>query len=318
MLGVVNTMTTLIPLHDIPSYSRSSKNGGSRTIEAANQELSLTLEDVEDMVVIALHDRIHQQGASLGKTTEEDKSLRRRECSKVGTSLTKNFTGEVENLLSQLVTLASGNSHIKRSDIFGIELTQQRFIIACLQELACRTSDTRGRAVSLQTAATTTTARTTVEAYNGMTELTGKAITAINQLTIDYDTRANASTEGNNDKVLHTASHTVSHLADGSRIGIIGKGYRDTQSIREELGQWHDARATPLQVRRKLDSTIIIVTIRSTYTHSLDLADTTHLIYNDLESLNSSLDIVVDIIISLRLDSCGHLDITTAVDNSKY
>ncbi len=52
MLGVVNTMTTLIPLHDIPSYSRSSKNGGSRTIEAANQELSLTLEDVEDMVFV--------------------------------------------------------------------------------------------------------------------------------------------------------------------------------------------------------------------------------------------------------------------------
>ena len=105
----------------------------------------------------------------------------------------------------------------------------------------------------------------------------------IEQLTVDHDTRAYASTQGDDDEVLHTACHTINHLTNGSGIGIIGQGYGDiVQTLAEQLGEGHHTIMSPRQIGGKLDGAVIIVAVRGTYTHGLDLLDTAHLVDDDL------------------------------------
>jgi hypothetical protein len=58
-----------------------------------------------------------------------------------------------------------------------------------------------------------------------VSQLSGKAIAAINHLAINHNARANACTESDNNKVFHATSNAVCHLSDSSCIGIIGQSY---------------------------------------------------------------------------------------------
>ena len=100
-------------LLDFPTDGRCSQHGSRCSVETANKELSLALENVHDVAVVSTLDGLHNQIAGFYHTTEEDKCLGARECCKVGTSLTKHFAGEFINLLGQLVSLASGNRHLE-------------------------------------------------------------------------------------------------------------------------------------------------------------------------------------------------------------
>ena len=152
-----------------------------------------------------------------------------------------------------------------------------------------------------------------------MTKLASETVAAVNQLTINYDARTYTSAKSDNDEVLHTTSHTISHLADSGCISVVGKSYWNAELIREHLSQRHYAVATPLKVGSELNSTIIIVAVRSTDTHSLNLIDTTNLVDDNLQSLNRSVYIRLRVVaITLCLDRCSGLDVATAINDAKY
>jgi hypothetical protein len=143
-----------------------------------------------------------------------------------------------------------------------------------------------------------------------VTQLASKTIAAINQLTVNHDTRTYTSAQSDNDKVFHTTGYAIGHLTDSSCIGIVGKTNRDAKLVREQLCQRHYTIATPLKVGCKLDSTIIVVAVRGTDTHSFNLVNATHLVDDDLQRVDSSVNIIVYIFVSLCLDGSGSLNIS--------
>ena len=152
-----------------------------------------------------------------------------------------------------------------------------------------------------------------------MTELASETVAAVNELSVHYDARANACAESDDDEVLHAAGYAVSHLADGCSVSVVGERYGDTEFVAEELSQRHYAVASPLEVRSELDGAVVVVAVRSADTHSLDLADAAYLVDDDLQSVYSCVYVSLNVVaISLGLDSCGSLNFTTAVNDTKH
>ncbi len=91
------------------------------------------------------------------------------------------------------------------------------------------------------------------------------------------------------------------------------------ESVSHEIDrQFHNTLASPLKVRSKLDSAVIVVAVRRTDTHSLNLIYATNLVDDNLQSLNRSVDISLNIVaIALSLDSSSGLDVATAVNNTE-
>jgi len=151
-----------------------------------------------------------------------------------------------------------------------------------------------------------------------VTQLTSETIATVNHLTVDNDTRTYTSTQSNVDKVLHTTSHTVSHLSQGSRIRIVSQSHRNTQSLAEEVSQWHYAVVSPRKVRSELDGTCIVVTVRSTDTHALDLLDAADGIKHRLQSLYRSFYIFIHCLVATSLDSCCSLNVTASIYDAEH
>ena len=152
-----------------------------------------------------------------------------------------------------------------------------------------------------------------------MTKFSGKSVAAIDQLTIDDDTRAHARSQGYDDEVLHTTCYTISHLAHSRSIGVVGQSHGDSaQPVAEHLGQWYDAVMRPCQVWSKLYGSCIVVAIRCTDTHRLDGLNAAHLLDDYLQSLNASIDIVLNLVVALRLYSRRSLDFATCIHDSKH
>ena len=150
-----------------------------------------------------------------------------------------------------------------------------------------------------------------------MTQLTGKAIATVDELSVDNNARAYACAEGDDDEVLHTTGYTIYHLTDGSSIGIIGQCHGNAQPLFEHLGQRHNAIVAPLKVGSKLDGAAIVVTVGSSDTHGLDLVDAAALLNNRLQGSYTSVYILLGRGIALRLDGCCGLDFATAVNDTE-
>ena len=151
-----------------------------------------------------------------------------------------------------------------------------------------------------------------------MTQLTGKAVVAVKQLTIDDDTRTYARAQGDDDEVLHAASHTIDHLADSGGISVVGECYGDVvQALAEELCQRHDAVVGPRQIGSKLDGAVVEVTVGGADTHRLDLLNAAHLVDNHLQSLDTGIHIVFHLIVATCLDGSSCLDFTTGIYNAE-
>ena len=150
-----------------------------------------------------------------------------------------------------------------------------------------------------------------------MAQLTSKTIAAIDQLSIDDNTRTYTSSQSQHDEILHTTSHSVGHLTNSSCVGIIGQCHRDTQAFLEKVGQRYDSIVSPRKIGCKLYCSRIIVTIGSTDSHSFNFLYTAHLVDNYLQRLHGCIDIILYALISLGFDGCGSLDISSAVDNTK-
>ena len=165
----------------------------------------------------------------------------------------------------------------------------------------------------------TTAATSTLSLHDNMTKFASKAITSINYLSVNHDTRANASTQSNNDKIFQTTCHAIGHLTNSSGISVVGKRNRySTQPFREHISQRHHAIVSPNQVRSKLNRTIIVVAVRCTDTHSFDGSDTANLLNNDIQSLKRSVNIVSHIGIGLRFNGSCSLNLSTAINDAKY
>ena len=84
------------PLSDIvnlnlPTNGRSAQHGSRSTVETADQELSLALENIHDAGLVGFLDGLHNQVASLYHATEEDVGLRAGEGGEVGTGLAQHL-----------------------------------------------------------------------------------------------------------------------------------------------------------------------------------------------------------------------------------
>ena len=70
-----NNLLNLLKILHTPSHSTRTEYGSRTAIKGRNKELSLALEDAEHVLIISLLNRLHDEVASLGQTTEEDESL---------------------------------------------------------------------------------------------------------------------------------------------------------------------------------------------------------------------------------------------------
>ena len=73
----------------------------------------------------------------------------------------------------------------------------------------------------------------------------------------------------------------------------------------------------PGQVRSKLDRTGVVVGIRGTDTHGLDLLDAAYLVDDHLQSLHTGIHIILYFVIAARLDGCCCLDLTTGIHDAE-
>ena len=141
---------------------------------------------------------------------------------------------------------------------------------------------------------------------------------SINDLTVDDDSASDTCTEGNHDKILHTPCSTIGHLTYGSGIRVIRKGYRKSvHSIREELGKLDCLAAAPRKVNGILDSTCIIVSVRSSDTDSTDVTFASGLLYNLVQGLSQFGNVRLYICISICTDDCLGKHSTSRVNHAE-
>ena len=151
-----------------------------------------------------------------------------------------------------------------------------------------------------------------------MSQLTGKAVVTIHQLSVDDNTRAYTCAERQHDEVLHATGHTVNHLTHSSGIGVVGQSHGQiVETLAEHLSQGHHTVVSPCQVGSELYRTIIIVAVGGADAHGLDLVQTTHLFDDGLQGSHAGVNIVVHLVVALCLDGCSGLDFSTAVNNTE-
>ena len=75
---------------------------------------------------------------------------------------------------------------------------------------------------------------------------------------------------------------------------------------------------SPRQVRRKLYSAVIVITVGSTDAHRLDFLKAAHLLDDDLQGLNTCVHIIVGIGKAAGLDGRRSFDVASGVNDSKH
>ena len=144
-----------------------------------------------------------------------------------------------------------------------------------------------------------------------MAKFTSKTIVTVNQLTVDNDTATYTSTQCNHDEIFQTACCTVCHFTDSRRICIVCKCCRNTQTFFEHSSQRNNS--LPWQVRSKFDCSTIIVTVRSTYSHTFNLFCTAKLLEQRKKLLAYSVYIFAYFSVLLCFYRIGSQYITTRI-----
>ena len=62
----------------------------------------------------------------------------------------------------------------------------------------------------------------------------------------------------------------------------------------------------------------IIVAVGGTDTHGFDGFDTAHLVDDDLQGFHAGVNVVFHFVVTLSLDGCGSLDVTSGVNDSEH
>ena len=111
-----------------------------------------------------------------------------------------------------------------------------------------------------------------------MSELTSKAVMAVNKLSIDNDTRADTSSKRYHKKVFQAFSHTVGHLAKGGSICIVSQHHVDAEALAEHSSKRDRLSLCPCYVWRVLNHSSMIIAVRCSCTHTVNTAYTTNLL----------------------------------------
>ena len=133
-----------------------------------------------------------------------------------------------------------------------------------------------------------------------MSQFSGKPVATVDQLAVDHNTAAHARTQSNHDEVLHPLGYSVSHLTDSRSIGIVCQNHGNPQSFTEFLRKRDDS--FPRQVGCQFDIAGIIVTVRRTDSHPLDVLDAANLFYHRSQSGTGTVHIDIQIVLSFRPD----------------
>ena len=144
-----------------------------------------------------------------------------------------------------------------------------------------------------------------------MPKLASEAIVPVDELSTDYDTTTDTSTEGDDDEVLHPTCSAIGHLPDGSSVSIIGQSDGDTQTILEHLCQGD--LSLPREVRSELDAAVEVVPIRSSDTDTTDLVLATYLLDEHVDTGDEVVEVKLDIDVRPCLDRSIDDDVTTGV-----
>ena len=138
---------------------------------------------------------------------------------------------------------------------------------------------------------------------------------AIYHLTVNNDTATYTGAKSYHDKVFHTTSRTVSHFTDTGSIGVVCQSGRDTQALFKHGSQRNYT--LPGKVRGKLNSTAVIVSVRSTDT------DTFYLVYSTVgnnerqQILANFVYVIIDVLISSGFDGTACNNSSACVYNTK-
>src|SRR6218665_144845 len=103
-------------------------------------------------------------------------------------------------------------------------------------------------------------------AYDGMSQLSGKAIVAYYNFSVNYNTAAHTGTQGNGNKVFHVFGAAINHFAHSGGIGIIGKLGRQSKFLAYQVGYGYNA--FPFKIGSIFNSARINITVRRTHTNS--------------------------------------------------
>ena len=150
---------------------------------------------------------------------------------------------------------------------------------------------------------------------DGMSQLSGKTVMTIYHLAVDNDTTTHTGAQRNHDKVLHTASRAIGHFTDTGSIGVVCQSGRDTQALFKHGSQRNYT--LPGKVRGKLNSTAVIVSVRSTNT------DTFYLVYATVgnnerqQILANFVYVIIDVLISSGFDGTACNNSSACVYNTK-
>ena len=104
-----------------------------------------------------------------------------------------------------------------------------------------------------------------------MAKLAGETVVAVDELSVDDDTAADACAEGDHDEVTESAGGAVGHLAEGSCVGVVGDGDGDAELLADHLreGKGHG----PGEVYAVLDHTGVVVGVGRADAYAEHLAD---------------------------------------------
>ena len=190
----------------MPDQRRSAENGGVLALDTAGQELYLVLEDAHHVLLHVPLRRLEDVFSGLGQAAEEDESRGRREYHHVGHGLAQDLAGVVKDVLGQLVAVHGSVVHVLRGDGVDVEIAQQRGLGTDFQELAGGAGHTRGRAICLEATRAAAAAEASVVALHyHVAQLAGKAVVAVDHLTVDHDARPHAGTESDHDEILEAS-----------------------------------------------------------------------------------------------------------------
>ena len=148
-----------------------------------------------------------------------------------------------------------------------------------------------------------------------MAQLTGKAIVAVHHLSVHHDTAAHTSAQGNHDEILHTASHTVGHLADGGSVSVVGNQARNAELLGHHLSQGDGG--GPGQVGSLVNQARVVVAVRSTDADAVNLAHNFIILHQASQFGVQLVDVVIEVTVFCCLDRAARNHIAASVHDTK-
>ena len=283
----------------MPDKSRSAENGGVLVVDARRQEFDLVAVNKEHGLLHIFLCRLEDIFAGTRQTAEQEYGLRRCESHEIGQCLAENLARILISGKRDAVAPLGSLSNHERIQLVEWDVAKFAWLVSLAQKNRNRTTYTSSRNISFKTSTATATAQTAVFVDSDVSQFAGKAVMSVNQLAVGNNASAQTRSERYHDEILHALSSAVNHLADCSRIGIIGKIDRKTaelffhivDNVQDPLLGSIFALAPLEEVRRIVQNTLVMVGKRSTDTDSDKLVFEVDAAQKQLDTLAQLVDV---------------------------